>query len=128
MNADTAPVQPQAKAQAEAETPVVYTVAVRELCEFTAKQGDLDLRFTPAPSALEGMAGHALVARRRGPGYRAELPLSGMYQGQLRVRGRADGFDADAGRLDEVKTHKGSLERQNPAQRALHWAQALVYG
>jgi DNA excision repair protein ERCC-2 len=29
-------------------------VAVRELCEFTAKQGDLDLRFTPAPTALEG--------------------------------------------------------------------------
>lgn len=128
MNADTAPVQPQAKAQAEAETPVVYTVAVRELCEFTAKQGDLDLRFTPAPSALEGMAGHALVARRRGPDYQAELSLSGVYQGQLRVRGRADGFAADAGRLDEVKTHKGSLERQNPAQRALHWAQALVYG
>ncbi len=27
-----------------------YTVAVRALCEFTAKRGDLDLRFTPAPS------------------------------------------------------------------------------
>ena len=36
---------------------MTYTVAVRELCEFTAKQGDLDLRFTPAPTALEGMAG-----------------------------------------------------------------------
>ena len=32
-----------------------YTVAVRELCEFTAKHGDLDLRFTPAPTAQEGM-------------------------------------------------------------------------
>src|SRR5450830_1653183 len=74
------------------------------------------------------MAGHALVARRRGPAYQAELSLSGLYQGQLRVRGRADGFDAELGRLDEVKTHKGSLERQNPAQRLLHWAQALVYG
>ena len=119
---DAAPAPPQAEAA------VVYTVAVRELCEFTVKQGDLDLRFTPAPSAQEGMAGHTLVARRRGPGYQAELPLSGLYQGLLRVRGRADGFDAEQGRLDEVKTHKGSLERQNPAQRQLHWAQALVYG
>ena len=119
---DAAPAQPPAEAA------VVYTVAVRELCEFTAKQGDLDLRFTPAPSAQEGMDGHALVARRRGPAYQAELPLSGLYQGLLRVRGRADGFDAELGRLDEVKTHKGSLERQNPALRQMHWAQALVYG
>ena len=36
---------------------MTYTVAVRELCEFTAKQGDLDLRFTPAPTALEGITG-----------------------------------------------------------------------
>ena len=49
---------------------MTYTVAVRELCEFTAKQGDLDLRFTPAPTALEGMAGHAVAAARRGDGYR----------------------------------------------------------
>lgn len=40
-----------------------YTVAVRALCEFSAKTGDLDLRFTPSPSptAQEGMAGHATV-------------------------------------------------------------------
>ncbi len=31
-----------------------YTVSVRALCEFTAKSGDLDLRFTPSPSALGG--------------------------------------------------------------------------
>ena len=41
-----------------------YTVAVRALCEFTAKQGDLDLRFTPSPSAQEGINGHAVVAAR----------------------------------------------------------------
>ena len=52
---------------------MTYTVAVRELCEFTAKQGDLDLRFTPAPTALEGIAGHAVAASRRGAGYRTEV-------------------------------------------------------
>ena len=46
-----------------------YTVAVRTLCEFTAKQGDLDLRFTPSPTALQGMAGHCEVTSRRGSHY-----------------------------------------------------------
>lgn len=106
---------------------MTYTVAVRELCEFTAKQGDLDLRFTPAPTALEGMAGHAVAASRRGAGYRAEVALAGSYK-TLRVRGRADGFDPEHGRLDEVKTFKGRLDRQPASHRHLHWAQARVYG
>ncbi|MDA8443523.1 ATP-dependent DNA helicase [Paracidovorax valerianellae] len=113
----------------------MYTVAVRELCEFTAKQGDLDLRFTPAPTALEGIAGHATVAQRRmagrgagaGPGYESEVALEGQHR-HLRVRGRADGFDPAACRLDEVKTFKGRLDRQPASHRALHWAQAKVYG
>ncbi|MEJ6001727.1 ATP-dependent DNA helicase [Paucibacter soli] len=105
-----------------------YTVAVRELCEFTAKQGDLDLRFTPAPSALEGMAGHATVAARRGPGYQAELALGGSYKQTLQVRGRADGYDPARQRLEEVKTYKGRLETQPASHRALHWAQARIYG
>jgi Rad3-related DNA helicase len=104
-----------------------YTVAVRTLCEFTAKQGDLDLRFTPSATALEGMAGHALVAARRGERYEAEVALQGE-QGELLVRGRADGFDPDAGRLDEVKTFRGDLASMPANRRALHWAQAKVYG
>lgn len=104
-----------------------YTVAVRELCEFTAKHGDLDLRFTPAPTAQQGMAGHAVAAARRGAGYRSEVPLTGQHL-NLRVRGRCDGFDPASRRLDEVKTFKGSLERQPAVQRHLHWAQAKVYG
>jgi len=106
---------------------LTYTVAVRALCEFTAKTGDLDLRFTPSPTALEGMEGHALVAARRGVGYDTELTLSGVY-GPLRVRGRADGYDRSRGRLEEIKTHRGSLERQPDNHRALHWAQVMVYG
>ncbi len=34
-----------------------YTVSVRELCEFTAKQGGLDRAFTPSATALEGLMG-----------------------------------------------------------------------
>ena len=104
-----------------------YTVAVRALCEFTAKVGDLDLRFTPSPTALEGIEGHAVVVARRGAGYRAEVSMSSEF-GPLRVRGRADGFDAARGRLEEIKTHRGTLDRQPDNHRALHWAQAMVYG
>ncbi|QPL46463.1 ATP-dependent DNA helicase [Halomonas sp. A40-4] len=104
-----------------------YRVAVRALCDFTAREGDLDHRFTPAPSAQEGIQGHTLVASRRGADYIAELPLSGTFAG-LTVTGRADGFDPAANRLEEVKTHRGSLERMADNQRVLHWAQVKVYG
>src|SRR5687767_14923248 len=104
-----------------------YTVAVRTLCEFTAKRGDLDLRFTPTPSAQEGIAGHQLVASRRGPAYETEISLAGEFE-QLLVRGRADGYDAVLNRLEEIKTHRGDLARQPANHRHLHWAQAKVYG
>ena len=104
-----------------------YVVAVRALCEFAAKVGDLDHRFTPAPSAAEGIAGHAAVAMRRGPRAESEVSLIGEH-GPLRVRGRADGFDPDACRVEEVKTYRGDLAAMPANHRALHWAQAKVYG
>jgi len=103
-----------------------YTVAVRALCEFSAKVGDLDLRFTPSPTAQEGIAGHRRVVARRAAGYEAEVALEGEYQG-LRVRGRADGYDPARNRLEEIKTHRGDLARQPDNHRQLHWAQAKVY-
>ena len=110
--------------------PVTYLVAVRTLCEFTARRGDLDLRFTPAPSAQEGIAGHALVAARRGPGYQTEISLSASYgpDDALHVRGRADGFDPALGQLEEVKTFRGDFDAMKANKRALHWAQLKVYG
>ncbi|MBD9481738.1 ATP-dependent DNA helicase [Pseudomonas sp. PDM14] len=104
-----------------------YSVAVRALCEFTAKEGDLDLRFTPAPTAAEGMAGHATVVGRRGAGYVAELPLRGTYPGLL-ISGRADGYDPALNLLEEIKTHRGDVARIPQNHRLLHWAQAKVYG
>lgn len=102
-------------------------VAVRALCEFTARAGDLDLRFTPAPSALEGMEAHRVVQQRRSSDYEAEVPLSGGYE-NLTVRGRADGWNAAQGQLEEIKTYRGTLDSIRPHHRALHWAQAQVYG
>ncbi|QXI25661.1 ATP-dependent DNA helicase [Pseudomonas vanderleydeniana] len=106
---------------------MIYSVAVRALCEFTAKVGDLDLRFTPSPTALEGITGHRTVAARRSEGYRAELALEG-YHRQLRVRGRADGYDPVQNQLEEIKTYRGDLANQPDNHRQLHWAQARIYG
>lgn len=103
-----------------------YKVAVRALCEFSAKVGDLDLRFTPSPTAQEGIEGHRRVVARRAAGYEAEVALEGQYQG-LQVRGRADGYDPVANRLEEIKTYRGDLARQPANHRQLHWAQAKVY-
>ncbi len=104
-----------------------YRVAVRALCEFTAKQGDLDLRFTPSPTALEGIAGHTTVTARRADGYEREVTLEGSYR-SLSVRGRADGYDPVKNQLEEIKTYRGDLVHQPANHRYLHWAQAKVYG
>ncbi|WP_421911894.1 ATP-dependent DNA helicase [Marinobacter sp.] len=102
-------------------------VAVRTLCEFAARKGDLDLRYTPAPTSEEGIAGHSAVQARRGPRYQSEMALAGQC-GKLMVSGRADGYDPIAGRLEEIKTHRGDLSRVREAQRNLHRAQLRAYG
>ena len=104
-----------------------YTVSVRALCEFTAKHGDLDLRFTPSPSAQEGIAGHSIVTSRRGPDYLPELSLQGDYK-LLQVRGRADGYDSVNNQLEEIKTFRGDLHAMPENRRNLHWAQVKIYG
>ena len=116
-----------AAAQVAGSATAFYTVSVRNLCAFAAKCGDLDLRFTPSPTAQQGRLGHQRVAQRRGPGYETELSLEGVVRG-LRVRGRADGFDPDSHTLDEVKTFRGAVEAIAPQHQLLHWAQAKAYG
>ncbi len=106
--------------------PPTYTVAVRVLCAFAAKRGDLDLRFTPSPTAEQGVAGHRVVAAARLAGQRSEVPVSGRHR-HLAVRGRADGFDPATRRVEEVKTFAGRFERIPANHRELHRAQAMVY-
>ena len=104
-----------------------YIVAVRALCEFTAKRGDLDLRFTPSPTAQQGMAGHKLVSSRRSDDYQTEISLSDNL-GPLHVRGRADGYDPGLNQVEEIKTYRGKLDSIPENHRHLHWAQARIYG
>lgn len=104
-----------------------YAISVRALCEFTAKQGDLDLRFTPAPSGQEGIAGHRIVTSRRPPHYQTEVSLTGEFK-HLLIRGRADGFDPTRNQVEEIKTFRGDLNTIPDNHRQLHWAQVKIYG
>ena len=104
-----------------------YTLSVRSLCEFTAKRGDLDRRFTPSATALEGLKGQLAIAARRGPDYESEITLETTW-GHLRVRGRADGYDARRRCLEEVKTIRGHPDDIPENRRHLHWAQVQTYG
>ncbi|MDS1308988.1 ATP-dependent DNA helicase [Marinobacter xiaoshiensis] len=102
-------------------------VAVRTLCEFAAREGDLDFRYTPAPSAEEGILGHQAIQGKRGYGYKSEYSLTGECMG-LELYGRADVYNPHSGLLEEIKTHRGDLSRIRPHQRALHRAQLRAYG
>jgi len=121
------PADAPAAAAGTAEPAWTYTVSVRSLCEFTAKRGDLDRRFTPSATALEGMQGQQTVANRRGQDYETEIALEGLY-GPLRVRGRADGYDPRRRCLEEIKTLRGHPDEIPPNRRQLHWAQLQTYG
>ncbi len=103
------------------------TVSVRALCEFTAKHGDLDRRFTPSATALEGLLGQQAVAGRRSQDYETEIALEGLC-GTLRVRGRADGYEPRRRCLEEVKTIRGHPDDIPENRRRLHWAQLQTYG
>jgi len=96
------------------------------MCDLTARMGDLDQRFTPSPTALEGMMGHNSVTSNRNSSYQTEITVTGEYQ-NIFVRGRADGYDPDINQLEEIKTFKGLLERMPENHRYLHWAQAKIY-
>ncbi|BEH12650.1 ATP-dependent DNA helicase [Marinobacter shengliensis] len=102
-------------------------VAVRTLCEFAARHGDLDFRYTPAPSPEEGIAGHQAIQAKRGYGYKSEYSLTGNCM-ELELSGRADGYHPHKNRLEEIKTHRGDVSRIRPHQRALHRAQLRAYG
>ena len=68
-----------------------YTVAVRALCEFAAKQGDQDLRFTPSPTSQQSIVDHQTVAASRSATFLQSrsnglaVQVAGAIQGWLSV-------------------------------------------
>lgn len=102
-------------------------VSVKALAEFSAKCGSLDRKFTPGPSALEGIEGHQRVAANRPEYYQCEISLKLHYR-DLLIRGRADGYDPVHHCIEEIKTFYGDFDKIPHNHRELHWTQAKLYG
>ncbi len=105
-------------------------ITVGDLVAFCHRAGDIDHRFTPSPTGVQGVAGHQRVYRRRGDTYHSEYPVEYHHtQGQLRLRlrGRADGFDPAAGLLEEIKTCRIRPGQIPATVSRMHLAQARLY-
>jgi DNA excision repair protein ERCC-2 len=106
------------------------TVAVRDLAAFCHRSGDIDHRFSPSPTGLQGVQGHQAVYRRRPDSYRSEYPVEyrhGDGRLPLILRGRADGYDPAAGIVEEIKTCRVQAGAIPEAVTRLHLAQARLY-
>jgi len=106
------------------------TVSVRELALFCFRRGDIDHRFRPSATALEGIEGHQRTYRRRPDSYRPEYPVSYSHQSDhvsLLLRGRADGYDASRGIVEEIKTCRVAPASIPEALTRLHLAQGQLY-
>ncbi len=105
-------------------------VAVRDLAAFCHRSGDIDHRFAPSPTGVEGVAGHQRVYRRRPASYRSEYPVSYRHAEGDRVlllRGRADGYDAERGVVEEIKTCRLPPGQIPPVVSRMHLAQGRLY-
>ncbi|WP_170150228.1 ATP-dependent DNA helicase [Parahaliea mediterranea] len=107
-----------------------YTIAVRELAAFCFRSGDIDHRLRPSPEAREGIEGHQRLYRRRPASYRSEYPVAERFDCgdfSLHLRGRADGFDVDAGQVEEIKTCRVDPASLPEALSRAHLAQGRLY-
>ena len=102
-------------------------VAIKSLVEFAAKTGNIDRKFTPAPTSQEGIEGHQRVTANRPDDYQPEVSLSIQY-GEITFRGRADGYAATTHCVEEIKTFYGDVQKIPENHTHLHWAQAKCYG
>ncbi|MEH6568069.1 MAG: helicase C-terminal domain-containing protein [Halioglobus sp.] len=103
------------------------TISVTELTAFCHRSGDIDYRFRPSPTGVQGTEGHQRVYRNRPASYQPEFPVEYHLEGGLTLRGRADGYDRVAGIVEEIKTcrvHPNTIPESITRQ---HMAQARLY-
>ncbi len=106
------------------------TIAIAELARFCHRSGDIDHRFTPSPTGVQGVAGHQRVYARRPASYKSEFAVEYQHcesQLQLTLRGRADGYDPQQGVVEEIKTCRVAFDAIAEPVAQLHLAQGRLY-
>ena len=107
------------------------TIAIAELARFCHRSGDIDHRFSPSPTGVQGVAGHQRVYARRPASYlqriRRRIPAQEPAL-QLTLRGRADGYDPQQDLVEEIKTCRIPPDSHSRAGGPrLHLAQGRLY-
>ncbi|MYE82921.1 MAG: ATP-dependent DNA helicase [Gammaproteobacteria bacterium] len=106
------------------------TVAVRELAAFVHRRGDLHYRYDRATTAVEGIGAQRRAQRGRPDSHRREVAVEATLERHgvaLTVRGRIDGFDPEAGLIEEFKTTRSDVDRLHAHLGHLHLAQLRLY-
>ena len=108
-------------------------VSVKALAEFVHRRGHIHYRYQSATLAQEGIARQAAWQKSKGEGYQRERRVTASFgergdPGELEVRGRIDGFDANAGLVEEVKTTRADANALHTHMGDVHLAQARLYG
>ena len=105
------------------------TVAVRDLAAFVHRRGDIHYRYTGSATAVEGIGAQRRAQPSR-DGYRREAPVEATFEKngiRLRIRGRIDGIDEDAGLIEEYKTTRSEVAGLHAHIGHLHLAQLKLY-
>lgn len=102
-------------------------ISVKELAEFVHRRGDIRYHYQSATFAQEGVARQKAWQEGRGGNYQRERRVAAVF-GALEVSGRIDGWDADAGVVEEVKTTRADPHELHAHAGDVHTAQLRLYG
>ncbi len=110
-------------------------LGIRELVEFSCRDGDLGYDDSPGVKALEGLQTHQKIQRRYSALATAEVRVGLQLQLEgfsVELGGRIDMlFEKESPqRIEEIKTvySHGDGNVSAPPQQGLHWAQLKCYG
>jgi DNA excision repair protein ERCC-2 len=111
----------------------IYAISVRALAEFLLRAGDLRPDSLGAARPLEGIRAHQRVQKSRPPGYEAEVPVAGRFEGEgiaLNLSGRIDGVleTEDGVIVEEIKSTRRPPEDALAEANPVHWGQLHLYG